>query len=100
MNRKPPKDASEPRGSVEILPPEDEDERANSRVWIAGGSREFRIVKLGPVGSALLAVAAGLVSLLAFIFFASFLLVLIPVLAAIFLILYFFGGRDLFRRPR
>lgn len=69
-----------PKGEVEIIPP-GEDEEPSSRIWIATGSHRIKVVKLGPFGSLLLAMAAGLVLLLGLAFFTSAFLILAPVAA-------------------
>jgi hypothetical protein len=88
LNR--PPDPMEPRGSVEIIPP-GEETRESSRIWIAGGSHRVKIVKLGPFGSLLMAVAIGLVLLLGLAFFASAFLIIVPVAALLAAAAYLSG---------
>lgn len=78
MNKKSPTENQEPRGSVEIFPPDAEDE-SPSRIWIASGSRRIKIVKLGPVTGALAALAVAAILLLGFAFLTGALVILVPI---------------------
>ena len=77
MSQKPDKSN---RGEVEILPPENE-EPSYGRVFYSAGRGTVKIVKLGPFGSALLALALGLALMLGFLFLGGMLMILIPLLA-------------------
>jgi hypothetical protein len=70
--------AEDPKGEIEIIPP-GEDDDASSRIWIASSSHQIKVVKLGPFGSILLTVAAGLFLLLGIAFFTSAFLILAPI---------------------
>jgi hypothetical protein len=65
-----------PRGRVEILPPEDD--RSSSGRYSTGYGT-IKVVKLGPVGSVLLALAVGVVLLCGFVFLSGALLFLLPI---------------------
>jgi hypothetical protein len=67
-----------PRGRVEILPPE-EDQSSSGRFSYSTGYGTIKVVKLGPVGSALLALAVGVVLLCGFVFLSGALLFLLPI---------------------
>lgn len=98
MPQKLPPEAEEPRGRVEIIPPGAET-RAN--LWISTGSHQFKIVKLGPIGSILLALTIGALSVMGLIFLTGVFLVLIPVLVVLAIVAYLFGGpTSPFRRLR
>ncbi|PWB83750.1 MAG: hypothetical protein C3F11_04945 [Methylocystaceae bacterium] len=84
-------EAEEPRGSVEIIPPHAET-RSSSRIWIATGSHRVKVVKLGPLGSILLAFGFALALALGFIFLTGAFLVLIPVVAVLGAIAYLTGA--------
>jgi hypothetical protein len=73
-------DEDERSGRMEIIPP-DAPPRDQSRIWIASGSHHVKIVKLGPFGSLLMALAIGLILLLGLAFFASAFLILVPLAA-------------------
>ena len=79
---------------IEILPPEREGGerlRSRTRIWI-GGTEGVKVIKLGPFGSALLALAGAVVLALGLIFFASAFLVLLPVALVIGAIAYLTGA--------
>jgi len=69
-----------PKGHVEILPPENEHAPSGGFAY-SHGYGTIKIVKLGPVGSALLALAIGLMLIFGFLFLSGALLLLLPVLA-------------------
>ncbi len=95
----PPED--DESGRVEIIPP-DAPYRDQSRVWIASGSHRVKIVKLGPLGSLLMAIAIGLVLLLGLAFLTSAFLILVPIVALLAAAAYISGklGADPFKRLR
>ncbi len=97
MSRRTPSEPEEPRGPIEIIPPGEE--RTSSRIWISTGSRQFKIVRLGPIGSTLLALALIILSAIAFVFLTGLFLIIVPVLVAFAIVAYLFGG-PMFRRLR
>ena len=89
-----------PRGEVEILPPESE-EQYLGRVIYSSGRRGVKIVKLGPLSSAFLALAIGLTLMLGFLFLGGLLAILIPFLAISGVAAYLASRLGLFNRlPR
>ena len=68
------------RGEIEILPPESE-EPSFGRVFYSSGRGNVKIVKLGPLGGAFLALAMGLILMLGFLFLSGLLAILIPLVA-------------------
>jgi hypothetical protein len=78
VSKQPSPEIEEPKGPVEIFPPDAEDE-SPSRIWIASGSRRIKVVKLGPVTGALAALAVIAILLSGFAFMTGALLILIPV---------------------
>jgi hypothetical protein len=93
--------SEEPKGRVEIIPPgagrrEDEPDAH----ILFGGSHRIKIVRLGPFGGFIVALALGLLLLLVFFFLTSALLILVPLgllLAAGAYVSGLFGGGP-FRR--
>ncbi len=84
-----------PRGHVEILPPEDETP-SSRRVFYSSGFGTIKVVKLGPLASAAMALGVLVVLLLGFFFLGGALLLLIPIslfLAALAFLSRSFGGR-------
>lgn len=81
-----------PSSEIEILPPEAEGgPRSGARLWI-GGTRSVRVIKVGPFGGALLALAGAIILALGLIFFASAFLVLIPVVLVVAAISWLTGA--------
>ena len=95
-----PEDDEESR-RIEIIPP-DAPYRDHSRVWVASGSHRIKIVKLGPFGSLVMAIAIGLVLLMGLFFLTSAFLILVPVVALLAAAAYISGklGHDPFKRLR
>jgi len=88
------------RGEVEILPPESE-ERVFGRVFYSSGRGSVKILKLGPLGGAFLALAIGLMLMLGFLFLSGLLAILIPLLAISGVAAYLASRLGLFNRlPR
>jgi hypothetical protein len=94
-------DDDEQSGRVEIIPP-DAPFHDHSRVWVASGSHRVKIVKLGPFGSLMTALAIGLVLLLGVVFLTSAFLILVPVVALLAAAAYISGklGNNPFNRLR
>lgn len=84
-------EAEEPRGQVEIIPPGPE-ARGSSRIWISTGSHRVKVVKLGPIGSALLALALLVALAVGFIFLTGVFLVLVPIVVVLGAIAYLTGA--------
>lgn len=80
-----------PSGEVEIIPPHVETQ-ASSRIWISTGSHRVKVVKLGPIGSALLALGLAIALALGFIFLTGVFLVLVPVVLVLGAIAYLTGA--------
>ena len=71
-----------PRSEPEILPPERRDGGPMHGTWErtdAEGAYRIRVVKLGPVGATLIAIAIGVGSAALFVLVLGTLLILIPV---------------------
>lgn len=99
MSQNLPPEAGKPSGEVEIIPPGVET-GPSSRVWISAGSQRIKVVKLGPIGSILLAAAFALALALGFIFLTGVFLALIPVVLVLATIAYLTGvSGNPFRRP-
>lgn len=81
----------EPKGPVEIIPPGVET-NASSRIFISTGSQRIKVVKLGPIGSILLAAGMALALALGFIFLTGVFLVLVPVVVVLGAIAYLTGA--------
>jgi VIT1/CCC1 family predicted Fe2+/Mn2+ transporter len=93
MPKNTPNEPEEPRGEVEIIPPGVETrERSRSRIWISTGSQRVKVVKLGPFGSLVLALALALMLALGFIFLTGVFLVLVPIVAIMGAIAYLTGA--------
>ncbi|WP_159728760.1 hypothetical protein [Methylosinus sp. Ce-a6] len=86
---------------IEILPPEADGGprvRSRARIWI-GGTSGVKVIKVGPIGAALLTLAGAVVLAMGLIFFASAFLVLLPVALVVGAIAYLTGaGGNPFRR--
>lgn len=98
MSQKP--DIDKP-AEIEILPPEPEAGprvRSRARIWI-GGTNGVKVIKVGPIGAALLTLAGAVILAMGLIFFASAFLVLLPVALVVGAIAYLTGaGGNPFRR--
>lgn len=66
------------KGEIEIIPP-GEDDGATSRIWIATGEGNVKVIKLGPFGALALGLAVLLLLALGFFFLSGLFLVLVPV---------------------
>lgn len=86
---------------IEILPPESESGpryRSRTRIWI-GGTEGVKVIKVGPVGAALLTLASAVILAMGLIFFASAFVVLLPIVLVVGAIAYLTGaGGNPFRR--
>jgi hypothetical protein len=85
---------------IEILPPEPEaGPRVRSHARWIGGTNGVKVIKVGPIGSALLTLAGAVILAMGLIFFASAFLVLLPVALVVGAIAYLTGaGGNPFRR--
>ncbi|ATQ69983.1 MULTISPECIES: hypothetical protein [Methylosinus] len=90
MTKHLPPIAEESTPEIEILPPPPRS-GARSRIWI-GGTKGVKVIKVGPFGSLLLALAFAVVLALGFIFLTSAFLVLLPVVLALAAISYLTGA--------
>ncbi|MBY6244024.1 hypothetical protein [Methylosinus sp. Sm6] len=90
MSKFPPPSAEEPTPEIEILPPPPRS-GTRSRIWI-GGTKGVKVIKIGPVGSVLLALAFAVILALGFIFLTSAFLVLLPVVLVLAAISYLTGA--------
>lgn len=94
MSKLPPTEAEERPAEIEIFPPSSPSpprSGVRSRVWIAG-TDGVKVIKVGPVGSILLALAFAVIVALGFIFLTSAFLVLLPVVLALAVISYLTGA--------
>lgn len=79
---------------IEILSPDSESGprlRSRARIWI-GGTEGVKVIKVGPIGAALLTLAGAVALAMGLIFFASAFLVLLPVALVIGAIAYLTGA--------
>jgi hypothetical protein len=91
MSKHLPPAAEEPTPEIEILPPPPPRSGTRSRIWI-GGTKGVKVIKVGPFGSLLLALAFAVILALGFIFLTSAFLVLLPVVLVLAAISYLTGA--------
>ncbi|CAN2534681.1 MAG TPA: hypothetical protein VIF40_18705 [Methylosinus sp.] len=91
------------QAEIEILPPETENgprPRSRARIWI-GGTNGVKVIKVGPIGAAVLTLAGAVALAMGLIFFASAFLVLLPIALVVGAIAYLTGAAgNPFRRIR
>jgi hypothetical protein len=93
--------AEKPAGEIEIIPPGVERGRSGSRIWISTGTNRVKVIKLGPIGSFVAALAMLVALALGFIFLTGVFLVLVPIVTVLGAIFYLTGASsDPFRRMR
>ena len=80
-----------PPGRVEILPPEDK-LHSSGRIFYSSNFGSVKIVKLGPLASAAVAVGALIVLALGFLFLSGALLLLIPLTLILGALAFFSRG--------
>jgi hypothetical protein len=68
-----------PKGEVEILPPEDRSGPWGGAIYTSRGLGKVKVVRLGPVGSALLGLGLLAMMTLGFLFLGGALLLLLPI---------------------
>jgi hypothetical protein len=90
MSKLPPSEAEGPPPEIEILPPPPRS-GTRSRIWI-GGKSGVKVIKVGPVGAALLTLAFAVIMALGFIFLTSAMIVLLPIVLAFAAISYLTGA--------
>lgn len=91
MSQKLPPDAEKPSAEVEIIPPGARTD-AGSRIWISTGSHRIKVIKLGPIGSILMALAFAVALALGFIFLTGVFLALVPIVLVVGAIFYLTGA--------
>jgi hypothetical protein len=95
MSKTPPTRPDERSPEIEILPPSpprsDPRSQSRARIWI-GGTNGVRVIKVGPVGAALLALGFAVVMALGFIFLTSAMIVLLPIVLVLAAISYLTGA--------
>jgi hypothetical protein len=91
MSKNPPTRPDERSPEIEILPPPPPRSGMRSRTWI-GGANGVKVIKVGPVGAALLALGFAVVMALGFIFLTSAMIVLLPIVLVLAVISYLTGA--------
>jgi hypothetical protein len=91
MSKNPPTRPDERSPEIEILPPSPPRPESRTRIWI-GGTNGVKVIKVGPVGAALLALGFAVVMALGFIFLTSAMIVLLPIVLVLAAISYLTGA--------